>query len=338
MLCVNLFGKLDIRYADGEFRGCDSRKSKELFAYLLLNRDRPHAREKLASLLWGDHCTTTQSRKYLRNALWQLRSGLDDRSEFAESRLLVVEPDWIQLNSVSMLHLDVKIFEAAYTAVEGVSGYSLGRQGAHRLDQALQLYRNDLLESWYQDWCLQERERMLGMYLIMLDKMMAYCESHHQFERGLAYGHIVLQRYRARECAHRRMMRLYYLSGDRSRALRQYERCVGALRDELDVRPSERTTELYEQVCTDRLELSPPPMEGNQEVVEDVLWSLQVLEANLSDLQKQVERAVKTVRMALRNSRPSSLRGSGDGNGQVHAWNPGGQRLAGTGRPESSLP
>ena len=313
MLYVRLFGTLDIRCGDDEFGGCTSRKSRELFVYLLLHRDRPHAREKLASLLWDDHYSTVQSRKYLRNALWQLRSTLSDRPELAESRLLHVEPDWIQLNSVSTLQMDVETFEAAYAAVEGISGERLAKPEAGELGRALDLYQNDLLESWYQEWCLCERERLLQMYLIMLDKMMAYCEAHRQFEKGLRYGREVLRRYRARESTHRRMMRLYYLGGDRSSALRQYEQCVTVLRDELDVEPSQRTTSLYELLRTDELEASSAARKeqtGREEqaVMEEALRTLRTCQTNLKEIQHRLERTTETVETLIRRRRSASRR------------------------------
>lgn len=300
MLCVNLFGKFEIRYGEREFEGYNSLKSRELFAYLLLNRDRPHTREKVASLLWGDRCTTAQSKKYLRNALWQLQSALSDQTNLGESGLLLVEPDWIQLNAVPQLQLDVHVFEAAYAAVEGLSGYALEDREADNLDQALQLYQGDLLEGWYQDWCVYDRERVLQIYLIMLDKMMIYSEGRRQFEKGLAYGRHILRRDRARECTHRRMMRLYYLAGDRSTALRQYEQCAEVLEDELGVEPSQRTTTLYDQFRTDQWEMSSL-VQGQKTGMEDVLQSLQSLHRSLAEVRQHVQRTVEKIGTVMRS-------------------------------------
>jgi DNA-binding SARP family transcriptional activator len=46
-------------------------------------------------------------------------------------------------------------------------------------------------------------------------------------------------------------MRIHYRSGDRTAALRQYQRCSDALREELDVAPSARTHELYRRIRDD---------------------------------------------------------------------------------------
>ena len=83
---------------------------------------------------------------------------------------------------------------------------------------------------------------------MILDKLLVYCMSHEEFEAGQRYGGLILRYDRARERTHQLLMRLHYLAGDRTGALRQYERCVVALREELGVRPDRRTVALYEEI------------------------------------------------------------------------------------------
>jgi DNA-binding SARP family transcriptional activator len=90
------------------------------------------------------------------------------------------------------------------------------------------------------------------MYLLLLNKLVQYCEIHQQVETGLVYGEKLIHYDRAYERAYRQMMRMYYVAGDRTQALRQYQRCVAALAEELGVGPSERTIELYEQIKSDQ--------------------------------------------------------------------------------------
>lgn len=75
-LGVYLFGKLRVLRRSGPINLGDPRKAAELFCYLVVLRDRPHHREALADVLWSDS-GPTQSRKYLRQALWQLHSVLE---------------------------------------------------------------------------------------------------------------------------------------------------------------------------------------------------------------------------------------------------------------------
>ncbi len=127
------------------------------------------------------------------------------------------------------------------------------------LQQAVDLYQGDLLEGWYQEWCISERERFQAIYLLLLNKLVQYCEIHRKCEIGLVFGEKLLRHDRAYERAHRQMMRLYFLAGDRTGALRQYQRCAVALKEELDVEPSERTVLLYEQIKTEHFHRSKYP-------------------------------------------------------------------------------
>jgi DNA-binding SARP family transcriptional activator len=232
--------------------GFDARKIQQLFCYLLLHRDHPHPREVLASVLWADNATD-QSKKHLRQTLWQLQSALDQENELLKG-LLTVNTDWVDLHSGAELWLDVAVFEEAFNSVQDIPGGDLDRERVQNLGRAVQLYRGDLLEGWYEDWCLFERERLQNIYLAMLDKLMGYCEANKQYETAIVHGTRILSFDRAREHTHRHLMRLQYLAGNRTAALRQYERCSVALEEELGVKPARLTRALYEQIRNDSID------------------------------------------------------------------------------------
>ena len=170
----------------------------------------------------------------------------------------------------------------------------------------MQLYQGPLLEGWYQDWCLLERERLQSMYLAMLDKLMSFTEVHYDYETGLLYGMRIMCYDRARERTHRRMMRLYYLLGDRAEALRQYERCAAALDEELSISPSKSTQALYKQIQADQLDELPPipiqpdtPPEVPAPQLLEVLGRLAQVQRSLSELQNQVQQSIHMVETAL---------------------------------------
>ena len=69
-----LFGQFRVRCGDEMLTHLFSPTLQQLLCYLLLFRDRSHPRETLASLLWGN-TSTARSKKYLRQALWQLQNA-----------------------------------------------------------------------------------------------------------------------------------------------------------------------------------------------------------------------------------------------------------------------
>jgi DNA-binding SARP family transcriptional activator len=308
ILRIHLFGKFCVRRNEIILDGFDARKIQELFCYLLLHRDHSLPRETLASILWPE-TTTTQSKKNLRQALWQLQSTLGSQNESANDRLLLVDPDWVQLNSEADLWLDVAEFEQVFNLVQKTPGQKIDSSTAQLLQDTVRLYQGPLLEGWYQDWCLLERERLQSMYLAMLDKLMSFTEVHYDYETGLLYGMRIMCYDRARERTHRRMMRLYYLLGDRAEALRQYERCAAALDEELGISPSKSTQALYKQIQADQLdEPLPTPIQPDTspEVpapqLLEVLGRLAQVQRSLSELQNQVQQSIHMVETALHNN------------------------------------
>lgn len=311
-LSINLFGKFSVNTGGRPLEGLDACKVQELLSYLLVHRERPHTRESLATLLWGES-TTDKAKKYLRQTLWHLQSALEGRQNCpagasASGGLLSAEHDWVRLNTNSALWLDVEVFERAFARAQGKAGKDMDEETKRLVETAAELYKGDLLEGWYQDWCLSDRERLQNMYLVMLDKLISRCEAHRDYEAGLLHASTILRYDGARERAHRQLMHLLYMSGDRTAALRQYERCVAALRQELDVAPDRRTVALYQQIRLDQLEergqlpVEPETAAPSQAVsLPEVLGRLEQLQLVMSDVQRRLQQDIKAVQQALKN-------------------------------------
>lgn len=245
-----LFGTFQSRRVFGEWGQLEARKLQEIISYLLLFRNRAHQREVLAGTLWNS-CSGARPRKNLRQGLWQLQEkcvSADVRAP--EPPLLLVQKDWVQVNEPG-IWLDVAQLEAVFGEVGTTAGEYMDEAQAAVLKRSLDLYRGDLLEGWREEWCVFERERLRAMYLAMLEKLVGHCEVTERYEEGLVYGEHLLRHDAAHERAHWRMMRLSYLAGDRTGALRQFEKCRVALQDELGVDPGRLTVDLYEQICAD---------------------------------------------------------------------------------------
>ena len=118
---IQLFGQFCVRRNEQVVAGFEAHKVQELFCYLLLHRHHSHSRESLASLLWPD-TTTAQSKKKLRQTLWHLQSALGSQQEPVRNRLLLVEPDRVQINAEADFWLDVAVFEKTFALVESIAG------------------------------------------------------------------------------------------------------------------------------------------------------------------------------------------------------------------------
>lgn len=300
---IHLFGKLHICNCEEIPINLDARKAQELFCYLLLHPEKTYSRDKIANLL-SENSSTAKANKCLRQALWQLQSTLDT----GDTPLILTESDYIQINPDVELWLDVFEFEQAYTLSKGKPGHTLDEETIQALNYAVNLYRGELMEGWYQDWCLFHRERLENMYLILLIKLISYCEVHQQYEAGFSLGQQVLEIDGAHERVHRQLMRLLYLNGDRTGALRQYERCVAALDGELSVHPAKKTEALYNLICMDESEkLTTRP---SQETVpaaftttslENLLQEMEGFQSEIETFHYGLERKIGAMRQMLGN-------------------------------------
>ncbi len=297
ILKIYLFGKFTIEDKHGTPARLEPQKAKELLAFLLAYRDRPHPRESLAALLWGD-VPTARSKKNLRQCLWILQNTLSALLLENDPRFLLVEDEWVQVNPQAQYWLDMAEFERTYTQVHSLMAEEMSEVEAGCVHEAVGLYKGCFLAGWYQEWCIFESERLSLMCLAMLNKLMGYCEARRFCERGIAYGKQALHIDPANERSHARLMRLYYLSENRTESIRQYERCKQSLQEDLGVAPSQGTKELYEQICGDRLVL--PPLNGNglvsanktaslPQVLESLNRFMRIIEEAQRQIQKQIE-------------------------------------------------
>lgn len=303
-LQFRLFGKFAASDGHDTLKGLEAAKDQELLSYLLIHRQQHHSREALAGLLWSEN-STERSKKYLRQALWHLQAVLEGST--GGEKIVLVEHDWLKLNPANRPWCDVAEFEDAFTRAEGIAGNQLDEDMAHTLKQAVALYHDDLLVGWYYDWILFERERLQNKYLIMLDKLLRYSSEQREYEAGQSYGELILRHDPAQERAHRQLMKLYYTAGDRTAALRQYGRCVKALKEELGVPPERRTTGLYEKIKAGQVIDSEPP-EYNlssgfhaASAQPDIVRHLKVLQRLLGAVQRRIQRDITAIEASKPN-------------------------------------
>ena len=306
---IHLFGKFCVECDEEPLEGLGTFKVQELLTYLLIHRNRPRPREALATLLWGD-TPTEKCRKYLRQALWHLQTALKSQDAAAGDHILIVEDNWVQLNTTSEIWLDVAVLEDTFAAFKDKPGLELTADEKHQVQLAVQVYAGELLEGSYQDWCMFERERLQNIFLALVYKLMSYCEAHHEYEAGLVFGAQILNYDRASERTHRRLMHLQYMAGDRTAALRQYDRCVQALAEDLGVKPDKHTVVLYEKIRSGEAELPGNFVQStlNQinpgdPVLTEVIGRLEDLQLTLANVRRAVCQGIENIQISLKNQK-----------------------------------
>jgi DNA-binding SARP family transcriptional activator/predicted ATPase len=265
-LTIQLLGDFRIVYGEKNVTGVNTPRLQSLLAYLVMHRAAPHSRQHLAFIFWP-HSTEAQARTNLRNQLYHLRRALPDADRF-----LHVDVKTLQWGPDAAFTLDVAEFERAIaqaheaeqassrdTAPARGSARGAGHQTAVRaaLEEAVGLYRGDLLPGCYDNWILPLRERLSQAFLRALERLIELLEAQRDYPTAIRYAQRLLRHDPLHEAAYRQLMRLRALSGDRAGALRAYHTCATVLQRELTVEPSPATREMYERLLNVETQAEP---------------------------------------------------------------------------------
>jgi len=257
-LHIHLLGDFYLVYDSTPVTSVNTARLQSLLAYLVLHRDAPQLRHHLAFLFWPDS-TEAQAHTNLRNLLHLLRQALPDADRF-----LYADSQTLQWWADTPFTLDVADFESALAQAERAEQARDQAMVRKALEEAVGLYRGDLLPSCYDDWILPERERLRQAFTETLEGLIRLLEGQRHYRAAIGHAQHLLRHDPLHEAAYRRLMRLHALVGDRAGALRAYHTCATVLQRELAVEPSSATRELYERLLrTDALPVpSPAPPAG----------------------------------------------------------------------------
>lgn len=252
-LNIRLLGGFEVWHGDKPIIGFESQRVRALLIYLLMHRESPLSRDKVAGLLWPERDDNT-ARRNLRQAMYNLRSQLPD--EKGAEPLILATNQTVQVNPAADYWLDVAAYE------EGIHARISGKDEVdpHLLAEAVQLYQGDFLAGFFlsespgfEHWLLYEQERLRELVIQALRVLVDYHIARQGYRQGIQYASRLLEIDPLSELTHRYLMRLYALSGRRSRALAQYEECRNLLFAELGVEPLAETTALYQTILNQKL-------------------------------------------------------------------------------------
>lgn len=293
ILQITLFGGVHVTHNNWQTEVMLTRESQALLAYLLLQRHRLHARDVLAGNFWGEQ-SQEKARGSLNTALWKLKKVLEPEGIPSGIYLKNCCPGDIGFNQASNYWLDIEVFEREVNQVLSCNFQTVEYPQAASLDSALKLYQGELLEGFYDNWVLWERERLRTLYLKGLIYLLQYYRFHGRYENAIDYGQKILSLDPMREEIHREMMWLYLQNGERALALRQYEICRSTLAENYDISPMEETQALYIQIIreSDSSGLYPSNEQTN---VEQALRQLKDASQAIELVKEQIQQALHLI-------------------------------------------
>ena len=242
ILRMNLLGTFQIASDHIPLKSIEVPRLQSLLVYLVLHQGVPQSRTRLASMLWPDS-TEEQAHTNLRNLLYKLRQALPASDQF-----LIVNRHRLMWQMNKSWTMDVLEFEQAVNMAKQAELMDDHAMLRRALEQAMELYQGDLMPGCYDEWILQERERLSQMYLEVLEKLLCLQEREGDFAGAIRIAQHLLREDPLQEASYRHLMRLYAASDNRAAAVRVYQNCVATLERELALEPGPATRRVYEQL------------------------------------------------------------------------------------------
>jgi DNA-binding SARP family transcriptional activator len=206
----------------------------------------------------------------------------------------------VGFNCASRYWLDVAAFEEQVKKFLVTPVEIVEERKVQKLRNAMQLYRGELLEGFYDDWALRERERLRTLYLNGLAYLMSVARYQGNYETGLAYGHQILELDPLREEIHRELMRLYLDNQQRPLAVRQYKTCCAVLRAELDIEPMLETQTLYAQIMSYGENEPSPYGEESPDHLRETLQDLQQAVQSVERMHVRLTQAIGSIQTYIK--------------------------------------
>lgn len=234
-LSLRLFGDFCLT-VDGKPRQFITRKAEQLVAYLVLTRTNSARREKLLEDLWPD-TEESKARGILSTTLWRAQKALLGLGVSIRG-----EKGWLYIDA-PRLDVDALRFKSLAELPPANPEARLAN-----LESAVSLYKGELLEGVDEEWCELERGHYRAIHITVLKELIGAYRARAEYGKAIEMARRVVALDSIDEEAHRELMLLFHLQGNRSAALAQYQTLHRILQSELGVTPEAGTTDLWRHI------------------------------------------------------------------------------------------
>ncbi|NMD70888.1 transcriptional regulator [Bacillus sp. DNRA2] len=229
-----------------EGRSWQRGKAKELFQLFITNRHKLIPKEEIYQILWPEQTEANAARDF-KVALNALNHVLEpNRKARANSFFILREGASYGINPNAGLEIDKVSFEQ-YMLI-GMEEKDVDK-AINYLRRGLDSYSGDYLpDRLYEDWCIQERERLLDYFLRGAEKLAQVCVRNEDYDSAIEWCLKIISKERTWEEAYRLLMYSYFRKNNRPQAIKWYKKCCEILERELGVTPMEATVHIYEMI------------------------------------------------------------------------------------------
>jgi two-component SAPR family response regulator len=236
-LTVRALGGLEVKTEQGEPVKWISRKSMELFAYLLMHRGSPVSKSRIIEYIYPD-MPIKNAAIYINTTVYQLRKSLHASGH-----------KHIIANSLEQYWLLFDPIEADFVMFEDqVSRFST--LSAENIEAALaceRLYTGELFDERSYVWAAPEQIRLHELYIRFAKQIGRWLLQHQESEQAARLIKKLVSRSEWDEETHLLLLEAYGKLGDSAALARHYEHVTDLYQKELSIPTPSEFTKLYER-------------------------------------------------------------------------------------------
>ncbi len=276
------FGNFRLIAPNDEPINLSSPTIRSLLAYLILNREQPADRRRLAYLFWP-RGTETAARRNLRQYLHRIRRLTSDIDP--DMPMVLSTGSTVQFNPEIVISSDIQKF----------THYTRPEANIEELISCVSLYSGDLLEDVYEDWINPLREQYRQRMFQAMERLSSKLQTLGRFEEAIQFTQKQINFDPYNEAVHRNLISLYYQNNERNKAVKHYNQLTVTLNNDLGIPPLPETEELIEAIQQGRYQIGQPTgqIRKYSESLQKLDYSIPLIgrESEISSLDQSLHQA-----------------------------------------------
>ncbi|MFO7814872.1 MAG: BTAD domain-containing putative transcriptional regulator [Halanaerobiales bacterium] len=250
-LKVKTLGKFRLMRGRTEVKDKDwkRKKARTLFKIFITYQDELISKERLAEMISSKKDQKSAIRDF-KVALNALNNVLEPNRKARETPYFINKKgSRYGLNPNSSYTVDINHFEGIIK--KGIRQAKNDKivEAIESLNEGIDLYDGNYLPNClYQDWTREVREKYKQLFIQGLELLAELYLKLDKNQKTIEMAEKLLAEEATIEEAYQLMMKAYNKMGQRSQAIRTYQRCAEKLEKDLGVIPTQKTVELYKEI------------------------------------------------------------------------------------------
>ena len=196
--------------------------------FVLLDYQRPIRKEQLVEFLWPEEEEYVD--QTVRSTLHYLRKAIGTSCITSQAGVYT-----LNLNALygDDIWYDASHFQLYHRQAQDALNDDHDEEAEALLENFIELYRGDYVQSFYSNWCIPRRDEFRSWYMDARRELARITWNREEFEESMTHWQQILAIDPCSEEAHYGVMRCYARLGKRNLAVRQYQRGTDIMQREL---------------------------------------------------------------------------------------------------------